>query len=145
MILQGRYIEHQALRALGTTERISMVTSFRPRSPKVRDDTVLTTVRPISDLGALYHQFAEYRLEILEERVRQQLKELRDSGAAGRRVPTKRLKAFFTEQERFLAHMNREMVDDEDVVMGSIDDSHLLTGRKEGQGASSPSKRARVE
>ncbi len=104
-----------------------MVTSFRPRSPRVRDDTVLTTVRPISDLGELYRQFAEYRLEILEERVRRQLKELRDSHAAGRRVPTKRLKAFFTEQERFLAHMNREMVDDEDVVMGSIDDSHLLT------------------
>ncbi|KAK7752480.1 hypothetical protein SLS62_005633 [Diatrype stigma] len=143
VILQGRYIEHQALRALGTTERISMVTSFRPRSPRVRDDTVLTTVRPISDLGALYHQFAEYRLEILEERVRQQLRELRASGAAGRRVPTKRLKAFFTEQERFLAHMNREMVDDEDVVMGSIDDSHLLT--KKEQEAGSPTKRARLD
>ena len=130
VILQGRYIEHQALRALGTTERISMVTSFRPRSSKIRDDTVLTTVRPISNLGELYHQFTEYRLEILEERVRQQLKELRDSYAAGRRVPTKRLKAFFSEQERFLAHMNREMVDDEDVIMGSIDDSHLLTKKE---------------
>ena len=120
-----------------------MVTSFRPRSARMPDDTVLTTVRPISDLGELYHQFAEYRLEILEERVRQQLRELRDcksstraasdsnakcdSGGRLRHIPTRRLKAFFVEQERFLAHMNREMIEDEYVIMGSVDDSHLLT------------------
>ncbi|KAI1452625.1 hypothetical protein F4805DRAFT_470683 [Annulohypoxylon moriforme] len=127
VVLQGRYIEHQALRALGTAERISMVTSFRPRSPKVRDDTVLTTVRPISNLSELYNQFSEYRLEILEERIRQQLKELRETNSAGRKVATRKLKAFFEEQEKFLAHMNREMVDDEDVMMGNIDDSHLIT------------------
>ncbi|KAI1083052.1 hypothetical protein F5B20DRAFT_568806 [Whalleya microplaca] len=127
VVLQGRYIEHQALRALGTAERISMVTSFRPRSHSMRDDTVLTTVRPISNLSELYNQFSEYRLEILEERIRAQLKELRDVNAAGRKVTTKKLKAFFEEQERFLAHMNKEMIDDEQVVMGDIDDSHLLT------------------
>ncbi|OTA69664.1 hypothetical protein K449DRAFT_419024 [Hypoxylon sp. EC38] len=126
VVLQGRYIEHQALRALGTAERISMVTSFRPRCATVRDDTVLTTVRPISNLSELYNQFSEYRLEILEERIRQQLKELREANNAGRKVATRKLKAFFQEQEKFLAHMNREMVDDEEVVRGNIDDSHLL-------------------
>ncbi|KAI1415863.1 hypothetical protein F5Y13DRAFT_155518 [Hypoxylon sp. FL1857] len=126
VVLQGRYIEHQALRALGTAERISMVTSFRPRCPTVRDDTVLTTVRPISNLLELYNQFSEYRLEILEERVRQQLKELREANSAGRKVATRKLKTFFEEQEKFLAHMNREMVDDEEVIRGNIDDSHLL-------------------
>ncbi|KAH9888304.1 hypothetical protein F4778DRAFT_786114 [Xylariomycetidae sp. FL2044] len=131
VVLQGRYIQHQALRALGTAERISMVTSFRPRSPRLRDDTVLTTVRPISNLAELYHQFTVYRLEILEERVRAQLKELRECGdlggaaaAAGgcrlRALPTHRIKAFLREQEAFLAHMDRELVDDEDVVRGSI-------------------------
>ncbi|KAI5866523.1 hypothetical protein GGS23DRAFT_275268 [Durotheca rogersii] len=130
VVLQGRYIEHQALRALGTAERISMVTSFRPRSPRVRDDTVLTTVRAISNLPELYNQFSEYRLEILEERVRQQLKAMREANAAGRRVSTRQLKAFFEEQEKFLAHMNREIVDDEKVVRGNIDDSHLLTNRR---------------
>ena len=144
MILQGRYIEHQALHALGMTERISMVTSFRPRSVNMPDDTVLRTVRPTSDLGELYHQFAEYRLEILEERIRQQLRELRDcrsftsragsksgsdakgdAGGRRRRIPTRRLKAFFAEQERFLAHMNQEMLDDEEVTMGYVDDSYL--------------------
>ena len=41
VVLQGRYIEHQALRALGQRERITMVTSFRPRSSSLPDDTVL--------------------------------------------------------------------------------------------------------
>ncbi|KAI1652885.1 hypothetical protein F4813DRAFT_288043 [Daldinia decipiens] len=131
VVLQGRYIEHQALRALGTAERISMVTSFRPRCPKVRDDTVLTTVRPISNLLELYNQFSEYRLEILEERIRQQLKEIREANGAGRKVATRKLKAFFEEQEKFLAHMNREMVDDENVIIGNIDDSHLLKKKAE--------------
>ncbi|KAI1335585.1 hypothetical protein F5Y15DRAFT_241176 [Xylariaceae sp. FL0016] len=138
VVLQGRYIEHQALRALGAAERISMVTSFRPRCPTVRDDTVLTTVRPISNLAELYNQFTEYRLEMLEERIRLQLKELRESNSAGRRVATKKLKAFLEEQERFLSHMNKELVDDEQIVKGAIDDSHLLTPRVEAKSKKRP-------
>ncbi|KAI1178720.1 hypothetical protein F4777DRAFT_575660 [Nemania sp. FL0916] len=130
VVLQGRYIEHRALRALGMTERITMVTSLRPRNPLVRDDTVLTTVRPISNINDLYNQFTEYRLQILEERIRLQLKEIHDLSAAGRRVPTKKLKAFFEEQEKFLAHMNNEMVYDEDVIAGDIQQTLItLTGR----------------
>ena len=115
-MLQGRYIEHQALRALGSSERITMVTSFRPRCPTLRDDTVLTTVRAVSDLPELYAQFAEYRLEILEERVRAQLRALRDAKRAGRHLPVARLKGFLKEQETFLAHMDREILADEEVT-----------------------------
>lgn len=104
-----------------------MVTSFRPKNPLIRDDTVLTTVRPISNLSELYAQFSEYRLEILEERIRVELKAIRESRAAGRGVSTRKLKAFLQEQQRFLEHMNCEMVDDDKVTMGKIDDSHLLT------------------
>ena len=104
-----------------------MVTSFRPKSHTVKDDTVLTTVRPISDLSELYFQFSEYRLEILEERVRTQLRVLRETVRSGRKINTKAFKSFLKEQENFLAHMNKEMIDDDLVTMGSIDDSHLLT------------------
>lgn len=104
-----------------------MVTSFRPKNPMLRDDTVLTTVRPISDLAELYAQFSEYRLEILEERIRSELKAIRESRAAGRGVSTKKLKQFLAEQQKFLEHMNGEMVDDDKVIMGFVDDSHLLT------------------
>lgn len=104
-----------------------MVTSFRPKCHTFRDDTVLTTVRPISVLSELYYQFSEYRLEILEERIRNQLKAMRDAERSGRKFNTKALKAFLHDQEMFLAHMNKEMIDDEFVIKGSIDDSHLLS------------------
>ncbi|KAK0647053.1 hypothetical protein B0T16DRAFT_172228 [Cercophora newfieldiana] len=120
VVLQGRYIEHQALRALGAMERITMVTSYRPRSPRVRDDTVLTTVRPISDLSELYYQFAKYRLEIMEERIREQLRELVDTKMAGRKIALKKMKAFLAEQEHFLAHTNREMVEEDEVAKSMI-------------------------
>lgn len=110
VILQGRYIEHQALRALGTTERITMVTSFRPRSPNLPDDTVLTTVRPVSNLSELYSQYSEYRLEILEERVRMQLRVLRENKRGGKKVNVKLLKDFIRDQTEFLAEMNKQMV-----------------------------------
>lgn len=104
-----------------------MVTSFRPKNPLVRDDTVLTTVRPISNLAELYSQFSEYRLEILEERIRAELKEIRESRAAGRGISTQKLKVFLAEQQRFLEHMHCEMVDEDKVTAGVVDDSHLFT------------------
>lgn len=131
VVLQGRYIEHQALRALGATERITMVTSFRPRCPALPDDTVLTTVRPISNLSELYFQFSEYRLEILEERIRDQLKIMRESSKGSKKINTTRLKNFFREQELFLAHMNQEVIEDEQVTKGFIDGSHLLSDHGE--------------
>lgn len=115
-----------------------MVTSFRPKSHTFRDDTVLTTVRPVSNLSELYYQFSEYRLEILEERIRNQLKAMRDAERSGRKMNTKALKAFLHDQEMFLAHMNKEMIDDELVTKGNIDDSHLFSDVTKG-------KRKRIE
>ncbi|KAJ5589856.1 hypothetical protein N7450_003828 [Penicillium hetheringtonii] len=69
VIMQGHYIEHQALKAIGGLERISMVTPFRPREPSVRDELVLTGSQAISNRSELYHGFIyECRLELLEER-----------------------------------------------------------------------------
>lgn len=116
--MQGRYITHQALHALGAQERITMVTSFRPKSPHLRDDAVLTTVRGISDLSQLYYEFGHYRLEILEERIRAQARKLRTDHAAGKKTDTRMLKAFLKEQLEFLEHTNSEIVQDEDVVAG---------------------------
>jgi hypothetical protein len=127
-VLQGRYIEHQALRALGTNERITMVTSFRPKSAFVKDDTVLTTVRAVSDLSELYSQYTEYRLEMLEERIRAHLKEIRDRKRANRRFDTAASKSFIVEQQNFLAAINREVVDEDKVIKGFTDaDAHLLS------------------
>ena len=104
-----------------------MVTSFRAKSAEVKDDTVLITVRPISDLTELYFQYTEYRLEILEERIRNKLKAIRDQKRAKRRFKTSAIKEFLYDQEKFLSSMNHEMVSEDKVTPGVCDDSHLLS------------------
>ena len=112
--MQGRYIEHQALKALGGRERISMVTSFRPKSPFIKDETVLTGVRGISNLSDIYTQYTTYRLEMLEERLRARLKVERKREAAKREFNIPDVRAFLTEQRQFLEAMLVELVEVED-------------------------------
>jgi len=108
-----------------------MVTSFRPRNCSLPDDTVLTTVRPISDLSELYFQYSEYRMEMLEQRIRDQLRVLRETQRAGRKLNVTRFKDFLRQQVEFLAHMSKELIDYQFVVKGEIGDSHLLKSNKE--------------
>lgn len=108
VILQGRYIEHQALRAFGQTERITSVTSFRPKNHTLPDDTVLTTVRAVSDLSELYFQFSHYRLRMLQDRVRDQVRKLEDLRLAGKKMDTSVMKQWLQCQEKFLAQMDKE-------------------------------------
>ena len=112
---------------MGATERITMVTSFRPRHASFKDDTVLTTVRPISDLGELYLQFSEYRFEILQDRLRDMNRLMRDQKRAKRQFNTSGVKQFIREQIEFLQHMDKEIVDDNKVIKGFLDNSHLLS------------------
>jgi len=125
VVLQGRYITHQALRALGAQERITMVTSFRPKDPQLADDTVLSTVRGISDLSELYREFGTYRLEMLEARIKTQVNKIKDNHAAGRKTDTKAVKAFLQQQIAFLEHMDSEMVPEENVVMGELPELNI--------------------
>ncbi|KAK3642246.1 hypothetical protein LTR56_010823 [Elasticomyces elasticus] len=158
VVMQGRYITHQALRALGAQERITMVTSFRPKSPFLPDDSVLSTVRGISVLSDLYYEFGTYRLEMLQERIKAQLKSLKDDRAAGKKTDTKALKAFLDEQESFVHRTNSEMVRDEDVKEGHqpemgledvkvVDENVQLTTppNEEEEGEERDAKRSKVE
>lgn len=104
-----------------------MVTSFRPKSAVIKDDTVLTTVRAVSDLPELYYQYSEYRLEMLEERIRRKLKAMREQKRTHRGFDTCAMKKFVKEQEEFLETMNHEIVEDNQVIKGYTDDSHLLS------------------
>lgn len=114
------------------------MTSFRPKSAAVKDDTVLHTVRAISDLKELYHQYAEYRFEILQDRFQDVGRKLRDRKRANRPFDTAAIKSFIREQIEFLEAMDREIVRDELVQMGYIGDGHLVsdetrqTGRRKG-------------
>ncbi|RYP74884.1 hypothetical protein DL769_003920 [Monosporascus sp. CRB-8-3] len=109
VVLQGRYIEHQALKAFGGKDRITLVTSLRPRSPFVKDESVLTGVRGISELGSLYSQYTDYRLEILEERIRAKRKEERRRELANRPFSIPEIREFLTEQKEFIESMLEEI------------------------------------
>lgn len=102
-----------------------MVTSFRPRSCEIRDDTVLTTVRPVSDLSELYHQFGVYRLEVLIERAQNQLNSLRADRHSARKTDVRKLKSFLQRQIEFLEHTDEEIVEDHYVTRGEIDDGEF--------------------
>ncbi|KAE8150990.1 hypothetical protein BDV25DRAFT_102290 [Aspergillus avenaceus] len=77
VVMQGRYIEHKAL-AMSGGERISMVTAFRARSPFIPDETVIKDLIGFTPVDMLYAQYAEYRLENMEERLRRRLEVLRE-------------------------------------------------------------------
>ncbi|TVY80386.1 hypothetical protein LSUE1_G003412 [Lachnellula suecica] len=119
VVLQGRYIDHQALKAFGGQERITMVTSFRPRNPHVRDDTVLTTVRPISSLSDLYGQAMEYQLENAETRIRGMLKKVRDSMKAGA-TDVRSIKSFLDFEIKTMEALDHEIVDENMVQKGHL-------------------------
>lgn len=112
--MQGRYIEHQALKAFGTGERITMITAMRLKSPFIRDETVLAGVRGISNLGEIYSQYSEYRLEILEERIRARLKAERQAQFARREFDIQGMRNFLTEQRNFIDAMLDEIYEVED-------------------------------
>lgn len=109
--MQGRYIEHQALKAFGGRERITMVNPFRPKSPWVRDETILTGSRAISNWAELYHGYTEYRLELLEERLRLKRKQERQREATRRAFDIPDMRAFLMEQKSFLETTVNELVE----------------------------------
>ena len=104
-----------------------MVTSFRPRSPLVKDDSVLFTVRAVSNLSELYGGYAEYRLDILEERIRLQQKADREKKKLGRRFDTARMKSFLVEQRDFINATLKELVDEDKVIPGFTSPDHLIS------------------
>lgn len=78
MILQGRYITHTAAPAANMPERITIVTSFRPRNPTLLDEMTNANIRNKSHLSELYFQWTTYRLDVLAQRAQIAAKELRE-------------------------------------------------------------------
>ncbi|ODV66267.1 hypothetical protein HYPBUDRAFT_157460 [Hyphopichia burtonii NRRL Y-1933] len=72
-VLQGRFIEHIAPKPLGSSERMTMVTSFRPKNPLTVETSVLSTVKPEINWGSRYSDYyaewIDYRSEIIKKRL----------------------------------------------------------------------------
>ncbi|KAK6820186.1 hypothetical protein RU639_007487 [Aspergillus parasiticus] len=115
VVMQGRYLEHQALKALGGRERISMVTAFRPKSHLVRDEMVLTGSRAISNWSELYTGYTGYRMELLEERLRAKMKEERQRERSNRPFDIPGMKRFLEEQKALLEVTIEELMEVEDI------------------------------
>ncbi|CAE6512072.1 unnamed protein product [Rhizoctonia solani] len=116
LMLQGRYIDHVALGASGAPERVTMVTSYRAKDVMLPDDSVLTTIRPMSNWNELYYEWSTYRLDLLSERFKQKSeafkKQRRDGqGPWGEEVVKKdEFKAWCREQIKYLQTTIDEMV-----------------------------------
>ena len=73
-------------------ERVTVVTSFRPKDPTLLDETTHANIRNKSHLTELYYQWTAYRLDNLAERARlaaaalreRYEKNVRDTDAEGR-------------------------------------------------------------
>jgi hypothetical protein len=49
-------------------ERVTLVTSFRPKDPTLLDETTNMNIRNKSHLTELYYQWTTYRLDVLAQR-----------------------------------------------------------------------------
>ncbi|KAK7222604.1 hypothetical protein V2G26_010607 [Clonostachys chloroleuca] len=110
VVMQGRYIEHAALAASGVPERIAMVTSFRPKNPLIRDETILTGSRPITHRSMMYFQYSQYRLEVIRDRSDAALKKIRERERFGREFDIDAMREYLTEQRAYLESMLDELV-----------------------------------
>jgi len=69
VMMQGGCVNHIALKAAeGTSERITMVTSFRAKDPLAKDVSNLRNVKRSSRCNELFEQWSAYRLDVLAER-----------------------------------------------------------------------------
>ena len=78
VFVHGNLIKHKAVRAIGAQERITMVCSFWPADPLLREDSKLVNTRSISLKPEMYYQWATYRLDTLAARFQDTAKNLRE-------------------------------------------------------------------
>jgi hypothetical protein len=115
-----------------------MVTSFRPRSPMIRDDTILNTVRPVSHLPDLYGQVVEYQLENMETRIREYLKSVRESMRSDK-FDVKTFKRWVAFERRAIDHIDKEIVEEDQVRKGVLSDTIEAEGAALSAAATIPS------
>ena len=79
----------------------------------IKDETVLVGFRPISHLPEIYKEYSEYRLENLEERMRDQLKKVRERHRAQLEFDTAGFKEFLRQQRDYIDTTIEELVEDD--------------------------------
>lgn len=113
VVMQGRYIYHQALKAYGGRERIAMVTAFRAKSIDVPDETILVGSRAVSNFEEYFSQYIDYRLEVLEDRIRNKAKSERRRQQMKKPFNIPDLKDFLSEQKEYIESAIQQLEDAE--------------------------------
>jgi len=111
VMMQGGCIEHIALKAIGTGERISMVTSFRAKDPLAKDISKLGSVKRSSKLNVLFQQWSSYRLDVLAERVAI-FRERLEAGDMSAEDITKAMAEWNEEQFAYMKYTATQMMGD---------------------------------
>lgn len=111
VMMQGGLIPHAALKALGTGERITLVTSFRPRDPFAYDASHLGNVKHSSDLTELFRDWTVYRAEVMSKRAEALAKKIRDGGLTGEQV-FQLTREWTEEQIKYSIYTVNEMTDE---------------------------------
>ncbi|KAE8211716.1 hypothetical protein CF327_g4553 [Tilletia walkeri] len=78
VVMQGGYIKHAALPCIGASERITMVTSFRPKNTAFRDVSNLRNIVTCSDWTELYDQWVQSRIGIVQDKLATYSRTLRE-------------------------------------------------------------------
>ncbi|CAD6906371.1 unnamed protein product [Tilletia laevis] len=78
VVMQGGYIKHAALPCIGASERITMVTSFRPKHTSFRDVSNLKNILTCSDWNELYDQWVQSRIELVQDKLATYSRTLRE-------------------------------------------------------------------
>ncbi|KAJ9608213.1 hypothetical protein H2200_007201 [Cladophialophora chaetospira] len=108
VMMQGGCIEHIALRAIGTGERVTMVTSFRPRDPSLKDMSNLGNVKKSSRWDQLFTQWSTYRLDVLEKRSKLLRERIANAQLSGAKI-AKLMGEWNEEQFEYMNHTAEQM------------------------------------
>lgn len=110
VMMQGGCINHIALKAYGSVERITMVTSFRPKDPLVKDVSTLHTVNKSSRLEQLFLGWTTYRMDVVAKRANAIGAEIAKGGFSADEIKEK-MDHWVKEQIEYLSVTCREMHD----------------------------------
>jgi len=108
VMMQGGCIDHIALKAFGTGERITMVTSFRPKDPLMRDGSTLRTVKGGSNCDELFLQWSTYRMGLISTRALAFMAKMEKEQASAEEIRTA-VTSWVDEQTEYLKKTVTEM------------------------------------
>ena len=110
IVLHGGALLHKAPQPISGLASITMVTSFRPKAPLTRFDMRLHAVRLISHRRSLYHQYVDFRLDLLRRRIENHRKQI--GGQSQRSFDVHKTKKMLKGLRESIERTEKELVDE---------------------------------